>query len=224
MSIKIMSTVWEISGLTSTQKIVLLSLADQSNDDGVCYPSAVTTSKRTGLCERSTRSTIADLEKLGHLSRKIQSGKATIYYIHPCIKCTTVSNAPLHHMPQPLHLDSLTPASDSNITVSNRQEPSIGSDKPKKTKTSHQEIVDAYHRILPELPKVRVLTDKRKTQIKSCSAVKKTFCSIDFWEAYFTSIRSSQFHMGNNDRGWTADFDWLTNKTNFVKMYERGCK
>lgn len=120
-----MSLVWDIQDLTSSQKIILLSLADQSNDDGMCWPSATLTSKRTGLCERSTRSTIADLEKLGHLSRRIQTGKATIYRIHPCIKCTPASDAPLHLAPVPLHLTALTPASDSNITVSKPKEPSL---------------------------------------------------------------------------------------------------
>ncbi len=34
MSIMIMSKCWLLQGMTATQKIVLVSLADQANDDG----------------------------------------------------------------------------------------------------------------------------------------------------------------------------------------------
>jgi hypothetical protein len=117
-----MSSCWDVTGLTHTQKIVLLSLADQSNDDGVCWPSASSTAKRVSLCERATRKAIAELESLGHLSRHFQTGKATYYKIHPCMICTPAQDAPLHH-------DSLTPAprltDPCTTTQYNHKEPSI---------------------------------------------------------------------------------------------------
>lgn len=38
MSTIIMSQCWPLQGLSVTQKAVLISLADQANDDGVCWP------------------------------------------------------------------------------------------------------------------------------------------------------------------------------------------
>lgn len=132
MSIKIMSQCWDIEILTSTQKLVLLSLADQANDDGVCWPSAATTAKRTGLFDRSVRRTIAELEALGFLSRKFQTGKPTFYQLNPCPTDTPVAKTPvrktrppLSHRPQPLSEESMTPVTGVNITVSNHQEPSV---------------------------------------------------------------------------------------------------
>ncbi|EHZ7955044.1 DNA replication protein, partial [Escherichia coli] len=40
------------------------------------------------------------------------------------------------------------------------------SDK-KKPSVSCQDVVDAYHEILPEAPKIRALNDKRKNQIRT---------------------------------------------------------
>jgi hypothetical protein len=34
------------------------------------------------------------------------------------------------------------------------------------------------------------------------------------------AVRESSFLMGDNDRGWTADFDWIFKPTNFVKILE----
>lgn len=258
MSVKIMSAAWDVVGLTSTQKIVLLSLADQANDDGLCWPSAASTSRRTSLCERATRRAIADLEKAGHISRRIQSGKATFYFVHPCTKCTPELNAPLHVVPEPLHVVPMTPAPGVNITVRNRKEPSVtlpdckpenltdqivadaggqnghiekdnlppGGDKPAskpKHSINHKAIVDLYNKLLPELPRCKLLTDKRKAAINGCCSVKDTFKSLDFWEAYFSAVRKSDFLMGRS-KDWKADFDFLTTKSKFVKVYEGGYK
>lgn len=119
-----MAQCWEIQTLTSTQKLVLLSLADQANDDGICWPSASTTAKRTGLFDRSVRRTIAELESLGLLSRKFQTGRPTFYKIHPCQKDTPVRKTPLSHGHTPLSEEAHTPVTGVNITVRNRKETS----------------------------------------------------------------------------------------------------
>lgn len=123
MSIRIMAAVWELPHLTATQKIVLLSLADQANDDGYCWPSAATTARRTGLNERSTRRTIGELEAAGVLSRHFAPGKATHYQIHPCHKVTPDTAAPLTQRPRPLTENTATPDTKYNITIKKHKEP-----------------------------------------------------------------------------------------------------
>ena len=49
MSTHILSACWALSGMSSTQKLVLISLADQANDDGVCWPSVPTACGSSGL-------------------------------------------------------------------------------------------------------------------------------------------------------------------------------
>ena len=229
MSIRIMSASWDLQDISTSQKIVLLSLADQANEDGLCWPSASRTSVRTCLSERATRKAISDLEKLGHLSRNYQPGKCTYYCIHPRSQCSTGLDAPMHHVPEPLHTMQETPAPGINIIINKHKKPntSCGADKnveENKTKINYQAIIDAYHTALPTLPKVKILTEKRQRQMRACCQAHPKFSSTEFWDAYFESVNDRAWYLGENNTGWKADFDWLTNKNNFVKMYERGCQ
>lgn len=69
MSVKIMSMAWEIEGLTSTQKLILLKLADNASDEGYCYPGIKIIEKHTGLSRRAIQCGISELEKIGYLQK-----------------------------------------------------------------------------------------------------------------------------------------------------------
>ena len=82
MSVKIMSAVWSITGtLTATQKLVLLALADNCNDAGECYPSILTLCEKTDLSDRGVQKSIAELMRLGYVSRLLRNGRSTLYTI-----------------------------------------------------------------------------------------------------------------------------------------------
>lgn len=68
MSIAIMSAAWA-APLVSTHKLILLSLADQADDSGYCWPSFQHTANRTGLTRRTVIRAIAELEQRGVLQR-----------------------------------------------------------------------------------------------------------------------------------------------------------
>ena len=53
MSLRATIWAWRVPGLSPTQRLVLLRLADQTNDDGECYPSQGSLATWTGL-DRST--------------------------------------------------------------------------------------------------------------------------------------------------------------------------
>lgn len=40
------------------------------------------------------------------------------------------------------------------------------------------------------------------------------------WTGYCETIAASSFLTGNNDRGWTADFDWALKQSNMIKVLE----
>ena len=95
MSIKLMTAVWEREDLTSTQKLVLLAMADWSNDHGFCWPSVDQLSKKTSMAGRSVQRLIRDLEELGFVRRVELLGKGNQYWIsipltecHPCTSVT----------------------------------------------------------------------------------------------------------------------------------------
>jgi len=84
-------------------------------------------------------------------------------------------------------------------------------------------VMELYHEILPELPKVAKLTDKRKSHLKQ--RCRDDFQTIEDWRIYFKHIRESDFLMGMipappNRKRFIADFDFLINESNAVKIAE----
>lgn len=65
MSIRAITWAFEQQGLTSTQKLVLLKLADNANDDGYCWPSREMISKHTGLSISTISRTARKLADMG---------------------------------------------------------------------------------------------------------------------------------------------------------------
>ena len=83
MSVFISSAVWKIQSLSSTQKFVFISLADQANDEGICYPTIRSISKRTSLSDRAIRAAIKHLEKNNFLRVEKVPGRASNYVLTP---------------------------------------------------------------------------------------------------------------------------------------------
>ncbi len=85
-----------------------------------------------------------------------------------------------------------------------------------KETVPYQGIVDEYHSILPTLPRVVKVTSKRKTHM---NARWKELGSIGAFADYFTMVSKSPFLLGEKET-WKADFDWLMNENNAVKVFE----
>lgn len=83
MSTIIMSVCWPLQGLSVTQKAVLISLADQANDDGVCWPAIGTIAKRCCMSARAVRSAMDHLEAVGLLSRERRFNSSNVYVVTP---------------------------------------------------------------------------------------------------------------------------------------------
>lgn len=105
MSTMIMSACWPLQKMSPVQKSVLISLADNANDQGVCWPSIATISKRTCVSERAVQNAIKWLEQHGALTANRANGRHTSYTItpasyappqdiHPRTKCTGAGDAP----------------------------------------------------------------------------------------------------------------------------------
>lgn len=99
MSVRVMAKAWE-ADLPSTDKLVLLALADWSNDVGACWPSIRQLREKCGLSERAVQLVIKRLEKAGHLKRDVKVGKGVNYTVTPRTTCTPADDAPPHEMPE----------------------------------------------------------------------------------------------------------------------------
>ena len=102
---------------------------------------------------------------------------------------------------------------------------------PKGDDVPLDEIIDLYHRMLPELPQAANYTDTRVKQLKArwsetvqVPAGNGEFetmkcASMDFWERFFRRVRGCPLLLGEKN-GWHASLDWLTKKANFYKVIE----
>lgn len=154
MSVKIMTLVWSLD-LPATEKIVLLALADNANDEGDCYPSVTTLIKKCGLSERSIQGVISKLHDGGHLHCHYRTGRSTIYKVHPRSTCTPADSAPPQLMrdtpaagaPTPPQHVHPTPAARAPITVMEPSiEPSGNRKKPAAAADEFAEIRKIYPR------------------------------------------------------------------------------
>lgn len=89
-------------------------------------------------------------------------------------------------------------------------------EKEKKEKNNYQLIADLYNQICISFPKVKKLSEQRKKAIKARLRV----YSLDDFKILFEMAEQSDFLKGINNRNWSADFDWLLNDTNIVKVLE----
>ncbi|NKI97554.1 helix-turn-helix domain-containing protein [Rhizobacter sp. SG703] len=82
MSTLVMAACWPLA-MPPTPKAVLISLADQANDQGVCWPSIDTITVRTCFGERAVRNAIRWLETAGLVKVEIGAMKANRYTVTP---------------------------------------------------------------------------------------------------------------------------------------------
>lgn len=118
--------------------------------------------------------------------------------------------------------------------LTKNQEPEDQKPCPQQAENGHQfrfaEIQETYNRICsPTLPSCRTMTDKRKRQVKRMVDLefngKRPFREhgLSMWESYFGDCLTNKHWVGENDRGWRADFDFVTKPDNAIKLLERIC-
>lgn len=97
-----------------------------------------------------------------------------------------------------------------NKTSSRRSDPGVPVDQ----------ILNLYHEILPELPKVKIFTEARKAQIRERWKETDKTSDLEWWRRLFKYVRKCPHLMGQNDRQWRADLEWITKLSNFTKIIE----
>ena len=95
----------------------------------------------------------------------------------------------------------------------------------------HQEIVELYHQILPELPGVKVWSEARRQQLFArwnsgiTNEDGSPINSTDYWKGFFSHIRESEFLMGQSNgkpgqSPFRPDLEWMIKKANFIRIIE----
>ena len=127
--------------------------------------------------------------------------------------------------PQAKLVDHTSPESSSfkkEITLN----PSNNGKKPHQLKDCpHQEIINLYHEILPELPKVKIWNDIRQKLLRARWREDPQRQNLEWWRKFFEFIRDECPFLtgklpGRDGRIFQADLEWIIRPTNFVKILE----
>jgi len=109
-----------------------------------------------------------------------------------------------------------------------------GCDPPKRTRKStttktappelHRQIVEAFHRICPHLPRLKGWPPHRRSaltaRIKERCDDGKPADTVAYWESFFESVTASDFLSGRTANPFNATIDWLLGPKNFMKVIE----
>lgn len=100
MSIALMTQAWR-SASPAGQKMVLLALCDNANDQGECYPSISMLARKCSMAERTVQGHITSMEEEGIVRRELRTGRSTIYHIDSRNFRTPAESAPPQNLHQP---------------------------------------------------------------------------------------------------------------------------
>lgn len=130
MSTVLLGETWPLE-MPPTAKSVAISLADQANDTGVCWPAVGSISIRTNLDERTVRRAIHYLESNHYLRVERRTGHSSYYHLTPSQysqPVTPVTESPLSQSqvvlterPGSPVIQSPTPVTAPYITINNHQ-------------------------------------------------------------------------------------------------------
>lgn len=93
-----------------------------------------------------------------------------------------------------------------------------GDSPPEIEKVDYQKLVKLYHEKCTGMPQVKILSESRKKVVKARVKEHGKVIVAEMIE----EAGKSPFLNGVNNRGWTANFDWIFKPSNFVKIID-GC-
>ncbi len=101
-------------------------------------------------------------------------------------------------------------------TIINKNELLYSLNDNESTNGIIDEIVDFFHEKCKSLPRVVKITKQRRSLV--LARIREH--SIDDVKKVIEITSQSNFLTGNNDKGWTADFDFIFTASKFVKILE----
>ncbi|KQM37958.1 hypothetical protein [Sphingomonas sp. Leaf10] len=229
-----------VTDTDAPQQSVLNVLAIMANDDAQCWPAINGPAGLTGktkLSERTVQRAVQGLKTLGHINWVDKPGRGRVYIVHPrhsdtpveetpvtatprqndgCQSDTpvTVTPTPVTVTPHPRHSDTQT-AIELPFNSQDKPEPASDADAP-SLRPEH--VVEAWNDMADRkgLAKVRALTPERRRKLNN----RIRSHPVEHWTEAIDAIERSPFLLGENDRGWRADFDFLLQPSSFTKLIE----
>lgn len=110
----------------------------------------------------------------------------------------------------------LTQSNATDIDIEEDKEREEEKEIDKRERIDYQSIADLFNSICVSYSSIRSLSEARKKAIKA----RLNTYSLDDFETLFKKAEASSFLKGNNDRNWTATFDWLIKDSNMAKVLD----
>ena len=249
MSMRLMVQAMNCEVGNPARKLVLLKLADNANDDGICFPSYQYIADKCEMSKRSAISHIDDLIKMGFVSkkaRKNKDGSSTNLYLLHLTKGGENSalggeNSALggseNSAPITSHSFNLSinRVSDDEISANaEHADEKTKTSKREKISVDYQGVMNAWNEVFNGSPihLLKTLSPERK---KAILKVAKTMletenvgsCSVEVFEEYFKDFlnqansRANKFFFGGLDgNGWVAKFNYIMRPETFLNTFE----
>lgn len=201
------------------RKLVLLKLADNANDDGICFPSYQYIADKCEISKRSAISHIDDLIKMGFVTKKARKNKdgssANLYLLHleqgsekSALGGENISlgseksalggsekSAPITS--HSFNLSINRASDDENSANAERTEENKKTSKREKISVDYQGVMDAWNKVFNGSPihLLKTLSQERqKAILKVAKAMLETpdveSCSVEVFTGYFQDFLS----------------------------------
>jgi len=238
-----------IFGINPYQQIIYVWLCHYANGEGQCWPSINTLAKACGISKDSVIKYLKELEKNGFIIKNARNGDSkenfsNLYTVIIKEAAETGGVAAVEDYPSRCERPPLAAETVSNYNHNNKnhlttssldfpkaenpeeEEKYLKIKKPKKESLEipYQQIADLYNQIFMDenLASIQKLTETRKSHIRK--RWQNELKTIEEWERYFLRIKKSDFLCGRrmcgDGRPFFADFDWVINESNCIKILE----
>lgn len=115
-----------------------------------------------------------------------------------------------------IEANSVNENGDENVIENENTNETAVAIESQKEKIDYEKIVSIFNAVCHKLPAVQKLTASRKVAIKN----RVSESGLSGLGDVFQNVALSRFLNGENDRGWSADFDWILKPANFQKIIE----
>ncbi|HHF5710535.1 TPA: helix-turn-helix domain-containing protein [Haemophilus influenzae] len=213
MSMRLMVQAMNCEVGNPARKLVLLKLADNANDDGICFPSYQYIADKCEMSKRSAISHIDDLIKMGFVTKKARKNKdgssANLYLLHleqgsekSALGGENISlgseksalggsekSAPITSHSFNLSINRVS--DDENSANAERTDENKKTSKREKISVDYQGVMDAWNKVFNGSPihLLKTLSQERqKAILKVAKAMLETpdveSCSVEVFTGY----------------------------------------
>lgn len=213
------------SKLTPAAKGLYAYLASFCGSEDECFPSVNLILREMGFSKETFYKHINALVAAGVIKKKQlnENGRfgRTIYKITHEVEIIDLSDSNLSttideksSLPIPSLPTTGEPTARNATTNSN----SINSNSINNNRGNidYQQIADLYNETCVSFPRLTKLSDSRKKAIRA----RLRQYSIDDFRKLFRMAQESSFLKGQNDRNWSATFDWMLKDANMAKILD----